>query len=120
MKVNRLDGARPYEAPNHFGVRSLRLAGFEPDGPAGFTVGLSHILPDGGAGPDSSPLEKAYVVLAGELTVVAGSETAKLGPFDTCVIPPNEERKIVNEGKQVATMLVVMPYPDGADPHSSA
>ena len=30
MKVNRLEDARPYVAPNHFDMRSLRLQGFEP------------------------------------------------------------------------------------------
>ncbi len=64
--------AQPYQAPNHYDMRSLRLQGFEPGGPTQSWVGLSHFLPGGGAGPDSSPLEKVYVVLAGELTVRVG------------------------------------------------
>ena len=36
--------------------------------------GISHFLPGGGAGPDASPPEKIYYVLAGELTVIAGGK----------------------------------------------
>ena len=39
-------------------------------------AGVSHFLPGGGAGPDASPPEKVYYVLAGELTVIVdGKET---------------------------------------------
>lgn len=111
MIVKRFQDARPYEAPNHYDMRSLRLQGFEPGGPESFWTGLSHFLPGGGAGPDASPLEKVYVVLAGELTVTAGGETVRLGPLDSCCIPGGEVREVKNEGNAVATMLVVMPYP---------
>lgn len=111
MLVKRFAAAAAYEAPNHFGVRSLRLQGFEPGGPQGFWTGLSHYLPGASAGPDSSPLEKVYIVLAGELTVSAGGETVKLGPLDSCFIPGDEVREVKNEGNAVATILVVMPYP---------
>jgi hypothetical protein len=55
--VKRFVDAQPYEASNHHGMRSLRLQGFEPDGPKTSWVGVSHFLPGGGAGPDSSALE---------------------------------------------------------------
>jgi quercetin dioxygenase-like cupin family protein len=114
MLVKRFEDAAPYTAPNHWDMRSLRLQGFEEGGPKKFWTGLSHFLPGGGAGPDSSPLEKVYVVLSGELTVeVEGQETVRLGPMDSCFIGPNETRKIVNNGNDVVTMLVVMPYPEG-------
>ncbi len=113
MKVNRLADALPYVAPNHFDMRSLRLQGFEPGGPETFWTGLSHFLPGGGAGPDASPLEKVYVVLAGELTVKVGDEEVVLGPMDSCCIPGNEMREVRNHGNHVASMLVVMPYPQG-------
>jgi quercetin dioxygenase-like cupin family protein len=92
-------------------MRSLRLQGFEPEGPKTSWVGLSHFLPGGGAGPDSSPLEKVYVVLAGSLTVRAGGDDVTLGPLDSCCIPGGETREVKNLGNAVATMLVVMPYP---------
>jgi quercetin dioxygenase-like cupin family protein len=114
MRVKRFVDAQPYEAPNHHGMRSLRLQGFEPDGPKTSWVGLSHFLPGGGAGPDSSALEKVYVVLAGSLTVRAGGDEVVLGPLDSCTIAAGETREVRNLGNEVATMIVVMPYPPGA------
>src|SRR5580658_9872550 len=84
MLVKRFADAQAYEAPNHYDMRSLRLQGFEARGPKSSWVGLSHFLPGGGAGPDASPLEKVYVVLAGALTVRAGGEDVTLGPLDSC------------------------------------
>ena len=116
MLVKRFADAKPYEAPNHRDVRSLRLQGFEPGGPKNAWVGLSHYLPGGGAGPDASPLEKVYVVLSGELTVIVGGEETVLRAMDSCTIPPGEIREAVNRGNDVCTILVVMPYPPGAAP----
>jgi quercetin dioxygenase-like cupin family protein len=113
MLVKRFADAKAYQAPNHYDMRSLRLQGFEPGGPTQSWVGLSHFLPGGGAGPDSSPLEKVYVVLSGELTIRVGNESVALGPFDSCCIPGGETREVKNLGNHVATMIVVMPYPKG-------
>ena len=114
MLVKRFRDAQPYQAPNHYDMRAVRLQGFEPGGPAKSWVGLSHFLPGGGAGPDSSPLEKVYVVLAGEVTVRAAGQEVTLGPLDSCFIPGDETREVKNLGNAVATMIVVMPYPDAA------
>lgn len=114
MKVTRFNEAPAYVAPNHFDMRSLRLQGFEPGGPETFWTGLSHFLPGGGAGPDSSPLEKVYVMLAGELTVTVDGLDTVLKPMDSCCIPGGEVRAVKNHGNAVATMLVVMPYPPKA------
>ena len=111
MLAKRFADAVPYEAPNHRDVRSLRLQGFEAGGPTNQWVGLSHFLPGGGAGPDASPLEKVYVVLEGEMTVVVDGRETVLGPLDSCTIAAHETREIVNRGNRVCTMLVVMPYP---------
>lgn len=113
MLIKRLQDAAPYEAPNHYDMRSLRLQGFEPGGPEKFWVGLSHFLPGGGAGPDASPLEKVYVVLSGEIMLRAGDMEARLGPMDSCCIGADEVREVKNEGNTVATMLVVLPYAEG-------
>jgi len=114
MKITRFDEAQPYVAPNHYEMRSLRLQGFEPGGPETFWTGLSHFLPGGGAGPDSSPLEKVYVVLAGELTVIVDGRATVLRALDSCCIQGNEVREVKNHGNAVASMLVVMPYPEKA------
>jgi quercetin dioxygenase-like cupin family protein len=112
MRVKKFEDAKPYEAPNHYGMKALRLQGFEEAGPTNFWVGLSHILPGGGAGPDSTPIEKVYVVISGQVTVTAEGETAVLGPMDSVRIGPNVERTVLNASNQMATMLVVLPYPE--------
>ncbi|MBK6864653.1 MAG: cupin domain-containing protein [Ideonella sp.] len=112
MRITRFGEAQPYEAPNHFDVRSLRLQGFAPGGPEKFWIGLSHYLPGGGAGPDSSPLEKVYVVLAGAVALRTADEEVVLGPMDSCCIAPHEVRTVKNLGNEVATILVAMPYPE--------
>jgi quercetin dioxygenase-like cupin family protein len=114
--IKRFADAQPYEAPNHHGMRSLRLQGFEPLGPKTSWVGLSHFLPGGGAGPDSSVLEKVYIVLAGTLTLRANGEEVTLRPLDSCCIGSGETREIRNLGNEVATMIVVMPYPERMNP----
>ena len=114
MKLKRFDDAQPYDAPNHRGVVGLRLQGFEEGGPTNQWIGLSQFLPGGGAGPDSTPVEKVYVVLDGEMTVLVGEEATVLGRYDSCTIAPGEERVIENRSNHVCTMLVVIPYPPGA------
>jgi quercetin dioxygenase-like cupin family protein len=116
MHVKRFDDAKPYDAPNHRSVVGLRLQGFEPEGPKNQWVGLSQFLPGGGAGPDSTPFEKVYVVLDGEMTVVIDGKETTLGKYDSCTIAPNEVREIVNRRNDVCTMLVVIPYPPGVRP----
>jgi quercetin dioxygenase-like cupin family protein len=116
MLVKRLSEAKPYEAPNHRGVVGLRLQGFEPGGPTNQWVGLSQFLPGGGAGPDSTPVEKIYVVLGGEMTVIVDGKETVLRRLDSCTIPPGEVRVIENRSNEICTMLVVIPYPPGAAP----
>jgi quercetin dioxygenase-like cupin family protein len=116
MLTKRFADAKPYEAPNHRGVVSLRLQGFEEGGPTNHWIGLSQYLPGGGAGPDATPFEKVYVVLEGELTlIVSGNETV-LKRYDSCTIPPGEIREIINRSNHVATLLAAIPYPPGAKP----
>lgn len=116
MHVKRFAEAKPYDAPNHRGVVGLRLQGFEPGGPTNQWVGLSQFLPGGGAGPDSTPFEKVYVVIEGEMTVIVGGQEIVLGRYDSCTIAPGEIREIVNRRNDVCTMLVVIPYPPGVKP----
>jgi uncharacterized cupin superfamily protein len=111
MLVKRFEDAKTYEAPNHRGVVGLRLQGFEEGGPTNQWIGYSQFLPGGGAGPDSTPFEKVYVILEGQMTViVAGTETV-LGPMDSATIAPGELREIINRSNHVCKMLVVIPYP---------
>lgn len=111
MHVKRFSDAKPYVAPNHRDCYGLRLQGFEPRGPENQWVGLSQFLPGGGAGPDSTPFEKVYVVLDGEMTVIIDGQETVLGRYDSCTIPPHQIRTIENRRNDTCTMLVVMPYP---------
>lgn len=115
MHVKRFAEAKPYEAPNHYGVVGLRLQGFEPDGPVNQWIGLSQFLPGGGAGPDSTPVEKVYFVVSGQMTVIVDGKETVLGRYDSCTIPAGEVREIVNRTNDVVTMLVVIPYPPKAN-----
>ena len=108
MFVKRFGEAKSYEAPNHRGCYGLRLAGAEAGGAKDMIMNMSHFLPGGGAGPDASPPEKFYFVLAGELTVIVGGEETVLKPYDSCVIGPNESREIVNRTNEVCTILVAI------------
>jgi mannose-6-phosphate isomerase-like protein (cupin superfamily) len=116
MLVKRFADAKPYEAPNHRGVVGLRLQGFEEDGPKNQWVGYSQFLPGGGAGPDSTPFEKVYVLLEGEMTVIIGGVETVLKAMDSCTIAPGEVCEIINRSNHVCKMLVVIPYPPGVKP----
>jgi quercetin dioxygenase-like cupin family protein len=112
MQITRFAEARRYDAPKHFDMRSLRLQGFDLSASKFAWVGLSHFLPQGGAEMDAGPLEKIYVVLAGEVTIELGDGTVHvLRPLDSCHIPGGEARSIRNLGNDIATMMVVMPHP---------
>ena len=113
MEITRFAEARRYDAPKHYDMRTLRLQGFEASASGFAWTGLSHFLPGGGAEMDSSPLEKIYVVIEGEITIELGDGARQvLGALDSCYIPGGEARAIRNDGNAVATMLVVMPYPE--------
>ncbi|QRM57792.1 cupin domain-containing protein [Sinorhizobium sp. BG8] len=114
MFTKRFDEAQPYEAPNHRGCFGLRLQGFEEGGPKNQWVGLSQFLPGGGAGPDSTPFEKVYVVLEGEMTIIVDGRETVLKALDSCTVWPGEVREIVNRSNHTCKMLVVIPYPAGA------
>src|SRR5215470_4684390 len=108
MIVRKLSEAKSYEAPNHRDYKSLRVFGAEMGGSQTLIFGISHFLPGGGAGPDASPPEKIYYVLAGELTVIAGGKETVIKAGDSCYIGPNESREIVNRGNDVCTIAVAV------------
>lgn len=114
MLIKRFEDAEPYVAPNHSGCFGLRLQGFEDGGPTNQWIGFSQFLPGGGAGPDSTPFEKVYVMLEGEMTLESGGKSVVLGPMDSATIAPEEVRTLSNKGQMTAKMLVVIPYPSSA------
>lgn len=115
MQVTRLKDAKPYEAPKHFGCTSLRLQGWDASPTEAFSVGLSHFLPAGGCERDATPLEKVYVVIEGAVTVVTDDGEVTLGRYDSLYLAPGEARAIENRTNMPASMIVVMPYPAGAN-----
>ena len=112
MHVTRFDDARPYEAPNHDGMHTLRLQGKEAGPSTQMWMGLSQILPGGKTSLDPSPIEKLYFVVEGEVTFVGEHEGRRtrevLGPHDSCRFAPGEARQLLNETNRPASVLLVM------------
>ena len=111
MKINRLKDVSEYEAPGHFDMKGFRLQGFEASDSENFWVGLSYFLPGGGTTHTATPLEKVYVGVEGELTVVTDEGEEVIRPLASCFLAPNEARSIINRTNKIATILVIMPYP---------
>ena len=115
MQITRLAEAKPYIAPKHYDMRSLRLQGLEATSADFAWAGLSYFLPNGGAEMDAGPLGKIYIVLEGEMTIeLSDGEAHVLRRLDSCFIPSGEARAVRNDGNTIATMLVVMPNPERA------
>src|SRR5580692_807537 len=108
MIVRTFSEAKPYEAPNHRGYKSFRVFGAEMGGSQTLVFGISHFLPGGGAGPDASPPEKIYYILAGELTVIVGGKETVAKAGDSVYIGPNESREIINRSNDVCTIAVAV------------
>jgi mannose-6-phosphate isomerase-like protein (cupin superfamily) len=115
MHVTRIEAAPEYQAPNHFDMRCLRLQGREAGPAEQLWIGMSIIQPGGRTGLDPSPMEKHYVVLEGELTVVGElpdqpAEQTVLGVQDSCRFAPGERRQLINHTDRVARVLLAMPF----------
>ena len=110
MKKVEIKDVKPYQAPGHFAMTAMRLHGKDETGSTKFWMGLSHFLPGGGAEMGSTPTEKIYFVLEGEVTILTGKEEITLRKSDSIFIGPGEERAIVNRTNLPASMLVVINY----------
>ena len=110
MKVNRADKLTSYDAPNHVGMRCLRVQGHGASPAASVWIGLSQMAPGACAALSASPVEKMYVVLSGEVTLRNARERHVLRRHDSCYVYPGEERELRNDTGQEAQVLLVMPY----------
>lgn len=114
MHITRIAEAPEYQAPNHFEMTCLRLQGREAGPAEQLWLGLSIVEPGGRTGLDPSPMEKHYVVLEGELTLIGelnGVKTeAVLCAQDSCRFAPGEKRQLVNHSDRVARVLLAMPF----------
>jgi uncharacterized cupin superfamily protein len=115
MNITRFKDAPEYKAPNHFDMKCLRLQGHEAGPSQALWMGVSQIQPGGHTGLDGSPLEKHYVVLEGEVTLVSEFHgvisEAVLKAHDSACFAPGEKRQLVNKTNSVASILLAMPYP---------
>lgn len=110
MHVSRAASAKAYQAVRHHGVEAFRLQGGDVTPLGAFSVGLSDFAPGGGADRGASATAKVYVVVDGEITVITrGDGAVTLGPLDSCMIEPGEEREIENRSAVHARMLVISP-----------
>ena len=114
MHVTRIAAAPEYQAPGHVDMTCLRLQGREAGPAEQLWLGMSIVQPGGHTGLDASPMEKHYLVLDGELTLVSelnGVQTrAVLGKNDSCRFAPGEKRQLVNHTAAVARVLLAMPF----------
>lgn len=124
MNITRFDQAPQYKAANHFDMHMLRLQGHEAGPSHTLWLGVSQLLPGGHTTLDGSPVEKHYVVLEGELTLVSelnGVHTeALLQRHDSACFAPGEKRQLVNRSNRTAMVLLAMPYPPAASSSASA
>src|SRR5260370_30749923 len=109
MIVRKLSEAKPYEAPNHRDYKSLRVFGAEMGVSQTLIFGISHFLPGGGAGPDASPPEKIYYVLAGELTGIVGGKAAVVGQGGSFYIRPDQNRESLKPRHAVCPLPGAVP-----------
>ena len=120
MHVTRFNEARPYDAPNHFDMRCLRLQGKEAGPSSQMWMGMSQMLPEGRTTLDPSPIEKLYFVVEGEVTLVGAvdgvEQRATLRALDSCRFAPGEARQLINESNRPALVLLVMANAPPASP----
>lgn len=109
MEITRIKDAGTYEAPKHFKMTARRLQGLEASGAESCSVAFSTFEPGGGAESSSTPFEKIYVVLSGEITVTVEDGKHTLKQYDSCRIEPDEDRTMLNESSTPAEILVIIP-----------
>ena len=109
MNLTRYREAPPYFPPNHDGMDCLRLQGKEAGPSTSMWLGMSHLQPGGGTTLDGSGVEKMYVVLEGEVTIVTDDGEYLLHQYDSARLAPGERRQLHNRSQQPATILLAMP-----------
>ena len=110
MRINRADAAPAYHPPLHHGVTALRLQGMEAGPTEWFWVGLSRYSAAGYSDAAPTPDETVYVVLDGELTVVAAGEETTLRRYDSVHLPPGTERRLHNRSGREAILLIIIAH----------
>jgi uncharacterized cupin superfamily protein len=112
MNVTRFGQATEYEAPNHFGMRCVRLQGHAAGRSGRIWLGASVIEPGGHVLRSASDLEKFYVVLEGEVVLTTDADEVVLCRMDSCRLAAGEARAIRNAGTETAIVMLAMPIAD--------
>ena len=115
MNVTRFAKAPPYFPEAHEGMKCVRLQGHEAGPAEALWLGVSEMAPGGHTELAASGVEKHYVVLEGEVTVIAEApggrrEEVVLSRYDSCRIAPREARQLVNRSGARALILLAMPF----------
>lgn len=114
MNITRFAQAPAYQAPHHFDMHCVRLQGREAGPAEQLWLGVSTLAPGGHTSLEASPMEKHYVVLSGELTLVGElhgqRQEERLRPLDSCRFAPGEARQLINHGTEPARVLLAMPF----------
>jgi quercetin dioxygenase-like cupin family protein len=108
MQVTRFTKARPYEAPEHFGMSLYRLQGKDASDTLSVWVACSNLLPGGRTALSASRQEKIYLCISGNVTFTNGSDEVALGPLDSVRFAPDEPRGFENRGAGPATVVLIM------------
>ena len=48
------------------------------------------------------------------MTITVNGKDTVLARYDSCTIPPGQERRIENRSNDMCKMLVVIPYPESS------
>src|SRR5271156_1100021 len=110
MNVTRAPEAPVYTAPLHHGVSAMRLQGHEAGPTERLWVGLSTYHPGGIAQTAPAREETVYVVIDGELVVMADGTETVLGRFDSVHFARGEVRSLENRSGREAVLLVVIAH----------
>ena len=112
MHVTRFDRRPPTRRPTTSTCAACACRARRPGRSTQMWMGMSQILPGGHTGLDGSPIEKLYLVLEGQLTVVAELDGERdeqvLGPYDSCRFAPGEKRQLANRSNRPVLVALVM------------
>ena len=111
MNVTRVSQAPGYAAPLHRDVHTVRLQGHEAGPSERFWVGLSAYHPGGAAEKAAAREETVYVVLDGELVIIAEGTETVLRRFDSVHFAKGEMRSIENRSERAALLFVTIAHP---------
>ena len=115
-KITMKNEAVQYEAPGHFECKTTRLHNPADVNNGTIVMGLSHVLPGGGANMAPANFEMVYFIKEGEMTVTLKNEDGTESDYvltagDSVHFGKGTERACKNTGCVAAQMLVIMIKP---------